>query len=151
MRLRPVGLFRRMKAEVAGMLCMLAGNAVLCRSCFFAVFFLLLCAKTDYISIPCPFYEVFHRPCPGCGLTRAYLETLAGNWAGMLRAHPFSPYLLLLGTLCLPGVFLTEKCRQRWAQMLADLENKTGFHTAVLLLFAGYGFLRMTGMVPFSV
>ena len=48
----------------------------------------------------CPFYRLFSLPCPGCGLTRAWLCFLRGAWREALAHHllflPTPPMLLLL-------------------------------------------------------
>lgn len=50
-------------------------------------------------GIGCPFYRIFGIPCPGCGMTRAFLACLRLDFAAAWRYHPmvFSlPYLLAL-------------------------------------------------------
>ena len=37
----------------------------------------------------CPFRRLTGLPCPGCGLTRAWLHALRGDWAAAFRAHAF--------------------------------------------------------------
>jgi hypothetical protein len=36
----------------------------------------------------CLFKRLVGRPCPGCGLTRASLSALRGDWRGAFRWHP---------------------------------------------------------------
>ena len=45
---------------------------------------------------PCPCVVLFHRPCPGCGLTTSWTETLHGNLNAALTAHPLGPALYLI-------------------------------------------------------
>lgn len=50
-------------------------------------------------GIGCPFYRIFGIPCPGCGMTRAFLACLRLDFTAAWRYHPmvFSlPYLLAL-------------------------------------------------------
>ena len=52
----------------------------------------------------CPLAGIFGIPCPGCGLTRATLAALRGDWAAALRFHPLvfwvAPvYVFLVGGL----------------------------------------------------
>lgn len=41
----------------------------------------------------CPTRLAFGVPCPGCGLTRATLALLRGDFAAVLRLHPLAPIL----------------------------------------------------------
>ena len=36
----------------------------------------------------CPFALIFHAPCPGCGLTRAALAMLTGDFRSAAMLHP---------------------------------------------------------------
>lgn len=47
----------------------------------------------------CPIYNVFGVTCPGCGLTRAWLCFLRGDWRGALSYHLLffpAPFFILL-------------------------------------------------------
>ena len=47
----------------------------------------------------CAFARFFHRPCPGCGMTRAFRLLQAGDLAGSLRMHPLALPVALVGAL----------------------------------------------------
>src|SRR5262249_51130087 len=56
-------------------------------------------------AIPCAFASVFHRPCPGCGSTRAVVALLHGDLHGVLAYNPFGPVMaVLIGVLGLQAV-----------------------------------------------
>lgn len=38
----------------------------------------------------CPTARLFHVPCPGCGMTRAFLLLFDGRWAASLAMHPLA-------------------------------------------------------------
>jgi hypothetical protein len=40
--------------------------------------------------VRCSFAQVFHIPCPGCGMTRAGLLLLHGHWWESLRMNPLT-------------------------------------------------------------
>ncbi len=48
---------------------------------------------------PCPSVLLFHRPCPGCGLTTSISAVLHGDVALSWSAHPFGIPLYSLWTL----------------------------------------------------
>jgi hypothetical protein len=35
--------------------------------------------------------RLFHLPCPGCGMTRAFAHLAKGEWSAALVAHPLAP------------------------------------------------------------
>jgi Protein of unknown function (DUF2752) len=49
----------------------------------------------------CPLAFWFHLPCPGCGMTRASLCMLRGDFATAMRFHPLSPVLFPVATAVL--------------------------------------------------
>ena len=50
-----------------------------------------LLAHTDQPGPPCIFQQVFHVPCPGCGLTRSFKAIWRGDVWLALRYHPLGP------------------------------------------------------------
>lgn len=57
---------------------------------------------TDAGSALCPSRRLLHLPCPGCGMTRAFLLLAKGEGREALHLHPLSPLLaaeLVLGWL----------------------------------------------------
>lgn len=49
--------------------------------------------STDAGSALCLSRRLFHLPCPGCGLTRAFLLLAKGEWKGAGTMHPLAPLL----------------------------------------------------------
>lgn len=61
-----------------------------------------LCARTEVFSYLqnlhstiCPFYNLFHRPCPSCGMTMGILHTIRFEFHEATVQNPFSPFVLL--------------------------------------------------------
>lgn len=53
----------------------------------------------------CPIRRLFGVPCPGCGLTRAWICFLTGQWKAALEYHPLflaAPAALLLAVCGAP-------------------------------------------------
>ena len=56
----------------------------------------------------CTFAKVFHRPCPGCGMTRAVDLLLLGDGRASLQMHPLAiPMLIAGGAFALSTVWTT--------------------------------------------
>jgi hypothetical protein len=47
----------------------------------------------------CPVAALLHRPCPGCGMTRALELLRAGHFDASLRMHPLALPVLVAGVL----------------------------------------------------
>lgn len=108
---------------------------------FFAAQVLLV--RLGLPSWRCPFYMVFHRPCPGCGLSRAMAALLQGDVATAMRLHPFAP-LFLAGALLLAfGFALPFSARQRLADAIESVERRTGVAFVPLLGIVVFGVIRV--------
>jgi hypothetical protein len=42
----------------------------------------------------CLLRRLFHLPCPGCGMTRAFAALAKGDWSAAVALHPLAPVLL---------------------------------------------------------
>lgn len=82
---------------------------------------------------PCPVKAALGIPCPGCGLTRATISLLRGDFAAALGAHAFAPVLLAgLAALVVAGL-LPAAQREAFAALVARFERST---KASYMLFA---------------
>ena len=84
---------------------------------------------------PCPFYELTHLYCPGCGSTRAAFYFLHGDLPGVFRSNPiFIPTLIFVFFLWkVPGKFSRPKIVNLY-----------------LILIAFYWILRNLPCFPFT-
>jgi len=39
--------------------------------------------------------RLFHLPCPGCGMTRAFAHLAKGEWSAALTLHPLAPVVAM--------------------------------------------------------
>jgi hypothetical protein len=66
----------------------------------------------------CPFYWLTGRPCPLCGLTRAFCALAKGHWSQALHFHALSP----LAFVMLFSLFWRFRWRPRlWTCGLASI------------------------------
>lgn len=93
---------------------------------------------------PCPLLHGLGVPCPGCGLSRAALELLRGEWRASLSHHAFAP--LLLAALAMIGVasLLPEARRLSLAGAVERLERRTGLSAILLVALVLYWIARWT-------
>lgn len=48
------------------------------------------------VAVPCLFTLIFHHPCPGCGMTRAFDFLWTGQFRQALAMNKLSPIVFLL-------------------------------------------------------
>ncbi len=68
------------------------------------------------LDVPlCPVAALTHRPCPGCGLTRATLALLRGHLREAMGFHPLAPLVcpLVVGFLLYEAVVYVRRGRVR--------------------------------------
>ena len=89
---------------------------------------------------PCPSVLLFHRPCPGCGLTTSFTALIHGNLPFAFHAHPLGPFLYLgltawawMGLYGWIKVWRLDGSGQTFNRAL----------TAFMVIFFTFGFIRM--------
>src|SRR5574344_1220535 len=65
------------------------------KAAFFAAFALTVAAM-QLLSLPCPFISLFGIPCPGCGMTRAFIALSRLDIPGAFSANPVFPAVPIL-------------------------------------------------------
>lgn len=119
---------------------------LLCRLMLAAVLLLGAGSLKGWHLWSCPFAELTGLPCPGCGMTRAFLAMARGDWSSALRLHPFAPFFALVGLICSVVSLLPEGLARRISDQTERLERKTKLPAIVLIIFAFFGLLRMLGI-----
>ena len=97
---------------------------------------------------PCPVKSLTGLPCPGCGLTRAAVALVRGEWRESLDLHAFAPLLLVaVGAAAFASV-LPGAQRASFAALLGRAERRTKaafLLPAALLLYWSVRLLFMPG------
>ena len=92
---------------------------------------------------PCPLKAALGIPCPGCGLTRASVALLRGEFAAAFGLHAFAPVLLIgLAAAAVAG-FLPAARREAFAAALARFERRTKAAYVVLGAMLLYWSVRL--------
>ena len=96
--------------------------------------FVVCLALFRIFSIPCPMDTLLGIPCPGCGMTRAYILLLKLDIAGAFRTHPmFWSVPILLVYYFTDGKLLGKK----WLDWGIMLLIATGFFIAWVVKLIG--------------
>jgi Protein of unknown function (DUF2752) len=93
---------------------------------------------------PCPFLHGLGIPCPGCGLSRAAIELLRGQWRAALSHHAFAPILLVAVAMIGGASLLPEGLRLRLIDGVERLERRSGLTALVLVGLVLYWIARWT-------
>ena len=104
------------------------------------VYFALAICGVDLM--PCPLLKVTGLPCPGCGMTRACLAMLQGNWAEVWHLNPFGPVFAVFWAVVAVGVALPQPWRDRFATWLGRFEQRTRWAGWLAGGLAIYGLTR---------
>lgn len=87
----------------------------------------------------CATMDLFHRPCPGCGLTTSVSATVHGLWGAAFRANPFGPPAYLLATGYAMIAFWGLATRTR---ISADTKWANRFLLAFFVAYVAFGVWR---------
>jgi Protein of unknown function (DUF2752) len=93
---------------------------------------------------PCPLLHGLGIPCPGCGLTRAAIELLRGQWRAGLSHHAFAPLLLAAVAVIGTASLLPERLRLPLLDGIERLERRSGLTALVLVGLVLYWIARLT-------
>jgi hypothetical protein len=92
---------------------------------------------------PCPVKSALGIPCPGCGLTRATVSLLRGEFAAAIGLHAFAPVLLLgLAAVALAAVLPAAR-REAFVALVARFERRTKAAYVVLGAMLLYWSVRL--------
>ena len=91
----------------------------------------------------CPILAATGVPCPGCGLTRATMQLLRGDFAQSFHTHAFAPIFLLALIVMLVTLVLPETQRRKLIAVVSNLETRNGITAWVLLFLMLYWAFRL--------
>ncbi len=92
---------------------------------------------------PCPLMTVTGHACPGCGLTRAAVALLRGQWQTALTLHAFAPIFLALSLAIGLSWLLPKAHRSQLIDAVAKLESRTGLTAILFIIFLLYWLIRL--------
>lgn len=94
---------------------------------------------THFFGHACPINLLFGVPCPGCGLTRACLLLLRGDFVGAFRMHPLVYVLPIPAVFVVLGYFSPKFAFSRTSAVTLSL---------CIALFVGVYLYRMIAFFP---
>lgn len=91
----------------------------------------------------CPILAATGVPCPGCGLTRATLELLRGDFLQSFQIHAFAPVFLFVLLAAAPTFVLPEVKRRLIIESISGFERRSGVVAWTLSLLMLYWAVRL--------
>ena len=124
------------------MICKLLENRQLCLALILGSAGYFITHLLGLNLLNCPIPALFHRPCPGCGLTRAVEQLAHGNWLKSLHYHALAIPFLLLFTLIFLAAILPSSLRDKLVSGIKKSENKTHWPIILAASTLIYGLTR---------
>ncbi|MBL8205471.1 MAG: DUF2752 domain-containing protein [Blastocatellia bacterium] len=90
----------------------------------------------------CPMLHTLGIPCPGCGLTRATLAFLQGEWRQGLTLHAFGLFMPM-ALVFIGGGLLPSHLKQQFVFQIEKIEHRTGIVTILLFALIAYWLVRL--------
>ena len=109
------------------------------------------CVAAGVGGWPCPLKSALGIPCPGCGLTRASVALLRGDFAAAFRLHAFAPVLLVCVAAFVVAGLLPAARRESFVGAVARFERRTKAAyvvPAAMLLYWSVRLLFLPGSFP---
>ena len=97
----------------------------------------------------CPIYSLSGLPCPGCGLSRATVLLVQGQWSAAIHMHAFAPIALAAITGIAIAGLLPRKQLQSTLMRIAAVERRTGIVVVLSLALIIYWGLRVFGVIGY--
>lgn len=91
----------------------------------------------------CPILAATGIPCPGCGLTRASMQLIRGDFAGSFHTHAFAPVFLFAMLLMIVALVLPEAQRTNLIAKISRQEARYGITAWVLFFLMLYWAFRL--------
>ena len=107
------------------------------------MFMLLAFTALGLTAWQCPLKSTLGVICPGCGLTRAMVLLIQGQWQAAVNLHAFAPIVLGAVILLATASTLPLRFRNRIARNLAVIERRTGLVALLILSALVYWLLRI--------
>lgn len=106
----------------------------------------LLLKLLGWLPSQCPFRTVTGLPCPGCGLTRASMALLRGDWKAAFAYHAFVGVFVILWAVVALGLVMPLPMRERYVMTINRFEHRTRWALWFGVILVLYTLTRWSGM-----
>lgn len=107
------------------------------------IFYVVLFAACTYIFYNCPLYFMFGIPCPGCGMTRAFISLLKFDISQAFYYHPLFPVVIVCGIVMVLIYFKKITMSPKTKNILLSILSAVFIITYFYRLFFENGIIYM--------
>jgi hypothetical protein len=105
---------------------------------FLILVFYLIMGNITHIYIPCPFHEILHIYCPGCGITRMFINIFKLDFISAFKCNQFVFILLPFGlVLYINYIYSILNNKKSWYERIP-----AWIFYILIVIALGYGILR---------
>ena len=97
-----------------------------------AAFFIVILKMAGLAGWQCPVDTAIGRSCPGCGLTRALVALMGGNWQVAVQTHLLAPVAAVAMALLATVAILPAAHGRKIAAAVAVMESRSGIGLLVI-------------------
>ncbi len=111
---------------------------------------LLSPARVDQGPVLCPFRRLTGLPCPGCGLTRSWVDLMHGHVVDAMAVHPFGAVTLALAGVLVVAVGTAVVRRTplpTYAEVFARSRGRRRLLAAIVVAWLAFAAGRLVAVV----
>ena len=110
-----------------------------------AALFIVAMKMAGLAGWQCPVDTVIGRSCPGCGLTRALVALVGGNWQAAVQLHLLAPVAAAAVATLATVAILPATQGRKIATAVALVESRSGIGLLVILTAVAHWIGRLGG------
>ncbi len=110
----------------------------------------IVLVSLNFPSWQCPLFHSTGIPCPGCGLTRAVMLLMRGQFQEAMHFHVFAPVVLIAIVALFVAALLPETVIKPVVARIELWERRTGFTMIILAALILYWLARLLFVPEFA-
>ncbi len=104
----------------------------------------------NFPSWQCPLFRSTGIPCPGCGLTRAVMLMMRGEFRKAMHFHAFAPFVVIAIVALVLAAVMPKSIIKPLLARTELWERRTGFTTIILAALILYWLARLLFVPEFA-
>ncbi|MEP6920967.1 MAG: DUF2752 domain-containing protein [bacterium] len=110
----------------------------------------IVLVSLNFPSWQCPLFHSTGIPCPGCGLTRAVMLLMRGEFREAMHFHAFAPFVVIAIVALVFAAVMPESLIKSVIARTELWERRTGFTTIIFAALILYWLARLLFVPEFA-